>query len=63
MVNFEGVLFLKGSVRPSGGHAVALKWTLKHMYNISAGDVSYCFFCQDSYEAATSQCDTYLILI
>ena len=59
MVNFEGVLFLKGIVRPSGGHAVALKWTLKHMYNISAGDVSYCFFCQ----AATSQCDTYLILI
>ena len=47
-------------MRPSGGHAVALKWTLKHMYNINTGDVSYYFFCEDSCEAATRrQCDIF----
>jgi propionyl-CoA synthetase len=29
----------KGVVRDNGGHAVALKWSMKHIYNIDAGDV------------------------
>lgn len=29
----------KGVVRPSGGHAVALNWTMKHIYNVQPGDV------------------------
>jgi propionyl-CoA synthetase len=29
----------KGVVRDNGGHAVALKWTMKHIYNIGPGDV------------------------
>ena len=29
----------KGVVRDNGGHAVALKWTMKHIYNIAPGDV------------------------
>jgi propionyl-CoA synthetase len=29
----------KGIVRPNGGHAVALKWTMDHIYNIKPGDV------------------------
>ena len=29
----------KGIVRDNGGHAVALKWTMKHIYNIYPGDV------------------------
>ena len=29
----------KGVVRPSGGHAVALKWTMSNIYNVKPGDV------------------------
>ncbi len=29
----------KGVVRPSGGHAVALHWTMKNIYNVEAGEV------------------------
>ncbi|MFC1695207.1 propionyl-CoA synthetase [Pseudomonadota bacterium] len=29
----------KGVVRPNGGHAVALKWTMDHIYNVQPGDV------------------------
>ncbi|RED14276.1 propionyl-CoA synthetase [Pontivivens insulae] len=29
----------KGVVRPSGGHMVALHWTMKNLYNVEAGDV------------------------
>jgi len=29
----------KGVVRPNGGHAVALKWSMKNIYNIQPGDV------------------------
>ncbi|WP_112321658.1 propionyl-CoA synthetase [Oceanibium sediminis] len=29
----------KGVVRPNGGHAVALHWTMKNIYNVEAGDV------------------------
>jgi propionyl-CoA synthetase len=29
----------KGVVRDNGGHAVALKWTMKHIYDVQAGDV------------------------
>ena len=29
----------KGVVRPTGGHIVALKWTMKNIYDCSAGDV------------------------
>ncbi len=29
----------KGVVRDNGGHVVALKWTMKNIYNIQAGDV------------------------
>jgi len=29
----------KGVVRPCGGHAVALKWTMQHIYNVRPGDV------------------------
>ena len=29
----------KGVVRPNGGHAVALKWTMEHIYNVQPGDV------------------------
>jgi propionyl-CoA synthetase len=29
----------KGVVRDNGGHAVALKWTMKHIYGINEGDV------------------------
>jgi len=29
----------RGVVRPSGGHAVALKWTMDHIYNVQPGDV------------------------
>jgi propionyl-CoA synthetase len=29
----------KGVVRDNGGHAVALKWTMKGIYNVDAGDV------------------------
>jgi propionyl-CoA synthetase len=29
----------KGVVRDNGGHVVALKWTMKNIYNIDAGDV------------------------
>ena len=29
----------KGVIRPNGGHAVALQWTMKNIYNIEAGDV------------------------
>jgi len=29
----------KGVVRPSGGHMVALHWTMKNVYNIQPGDV------------------------
>ena len=29
----------KGVVRDNGGHAVALKWTMKAIYNVDAGDV------------------------
>ncbi len=29
----------KGVVRDNGGHAVALKWTMKHIYNIGPGEV------------------------
>lgn len=29
----------KGIVRDNGGHAVALKWSMKHLYNVGPGDV------------------------
>jgi propionyl-CoA synthetase len=29
----------KGVVRPSGGHAVALKWSMEYIYNVRPGDV------------------------
>ena len=29
----------KGVVRPSGGHAVALHWTMRNLYGVGAGDV------------------------
>jgi propionyl-CoA synthetase len=29
----------KGIVRDNGGHAVALEWTMKHVYDVDAGDV------------------------
>ncbi len=29
----------KGVVRPNGGHAVALKWTMESIYNVKPGDV------------------------
>ena len=29
----------KGVVRPNGGHAVALKWSMQHIYNVQPGDV------------------------
>ena len=29
----------KGVVRPNGGHAVALKWTMDHIYDVEPGDV------------------------
>jgi propionyl-CoA synthetase len=29
----------KGVVRPNGGHAVALKWSMENIYNVRAGDV------------------------
>ncbi|MEM6744732.1 MAG: AMP-binding protein, partial [Pseudomonadota bacterium] len=29
----------KGVIRPSGGHAVALNWTMKNIYDCEAGDV------------------------
>jgi len=29
----------KGVVRPSGGHLVALNWTMKNIYNVDPGDV------------------------
>ena len=29
----------KGVVRPNGGHAVALAWTMKHIYDVEPGDV------------------------
>ena len=29
----------KGVVRPNGGHAVALKWSMKNIYNVQPGDV------------------------
>jgi propionyl-CoA synthetase len=29
----------KGVVRPAGGHAVALKWSMEHIYDVQAGDV------------------------
>jgi propionyl-CoA synthetase len=29
----------KGVVRPCGGHAVALKWTMQNIYDVSPGDV------------------------
>lgn len=29
----------KGVVRDNGGHAVALAWSMKHIYNVQAGDV------------------------
>jgi propionyl-CoA synthetase len=29
----------KGVVRPTGGHAVALKWSMQNIYNVSPGDV------------------------
>ena len=29
----------KGVVRDNGGHAVALKWTMKHLYGINPGEV------------------------
>ncbi len=29
----------KGVVRDNGGHAVALKWSMKHIYNVDPGDV------------------------
>jgi propionyl-CoA synthetase len=29
----------KGVVRDNGGHAVALKWTMKYIYDVKAGDV------------------------
>jgi propionyl-CoA synthetase len=29
----------KGVVRPCGGHAVALKWTMQNIYNVRPGDV------------------------
>jgi propionyl-CoA synthetase len=29
----------KGVVRDNGGHAVALKWSMKHIYNINPGEV------------------------
>ena len=29
----------KGSVRDIGGHIVALKWTMKNIYNVDPGDV------------------------
>ncbi|CAB4012378.1 propionyl- synthetase, partial [Paramuricea clavata] len=29
----------KGVVRPSGGHAVALNWSMKHLYGIEPGEV------------------------
>ena len=29
----------KGVVRPNGGHAVALKWTMEHIYDVKPGDV------------------------
>jgi len=30
---------LKGAVRDNGGHAVALKWTMKNFYNVDPGEV------------------------
>jgi propionyl-CoA synthetase len=29
----------KGVVRDNGGHAVALKWSMRHVYNVNPGDV------------------------
>lgn len=31
----------KGIVRDNGGHAVALNWSMKNIYNVSAGDVMW----------------------
>jgi propionyl-CoA synthetase len=32
----------KGVVRDNGGHAVALKWSMKNLYNIDPGEVWWC---------------------
>ncbi|WP_237233415.1 propionyl-CoA synthetase [Rothia nasisuis] len=32
----------KGVVRDNGGHAVALAWTMKNIYNVGAGEVMWC---------------------
>lgn len=32
-------LFSQGIVRPSGGHAVALNWSMKHIYGVKPGEV------------------------
>ena len=29
----------KGVVRDNGGHAVALKWSMEHVYGVGAGEV------------------------
>ena len=29
----------KGVLRDNGGHAVALKWAMKNVYNVNQGDV------------------------
>ena len=29
----------KGVLRDNGGHAVALRWSMEHIYNVKAGDV------------------------
>jgi|GEM_PF-1344349 len=34
-----GVVKPKGVVRDNGGHAVALKWTMKNFYNVQPGEV------------------------
>jgi propionyl-CoA synthetase len=31
----------KGVMRDTGGHAVALKWTMEHIYNVKPGDVNW----------------------
>ena len=35
----SGTLVYKGIVRDIGGHIVALKWTMKNIYNINQDDV------------------------
>lgn len=33
-------MFTQGIVRPNGGHAVALNWSMRNLYGINPGEVS-----------------------